>query len=47
MKKKTEKLVIRRETLQFLSRGLDACYGGSNSDCDSICNMITCKDCDA
>ena len=45
MKKKIVRLVIRSETLQPLARGLDACHGGSNSACDSICNMITCNDC--
>lgn len=48
MKKSLRKLTLNRDTLARLdSTSLGRVAGGSNSDCDSICDMITCRpECD-
>ena len=44
MKKSVRKLSLNRETLSHLdSPTLEQVAGGSNSACDSICDMISCK----
>jgi hypothetical protein len=47
MKKSLRKLTLNRDTLARLDpASLDGVAGGSNSECDSICNMVTCpQDC--
>jgi hypothetical protein len=44
MKKSLRKLSLNRETVTLLdSTNLEGVAGGSNSACDSICDMISCK----
>ena len=44
MKKSVRKLSLSRETLtQLDSSTLEQAAGGSNSACDSICDMISCN----
>jgi hypothetical protein len=47
MKKKAlRKLTLSRDTVARLDpSGLERVAGGSNSACDSICNMVTCQEC--
>jgi hypothetical protein len=48
MKKSLRKLTLSRDTLARLDpASLEQVAGGSNSACDSICDMISCKnDCE-
>jgi hypothetical protein len=44
MKKSVRKLALSRDTLALLdSPALEQVAGGSNSACDSICDMISCN----
>lgn len=48
MKKSLRKLTLSRDTLARLyASSLERVAGGSNSACDSICDMISCNnDCE-
>lgn len=44
MRKSVRKLTLSRDTLaQLDSPTLERVAGGSNSACDSLCDMISCK----